>query len=46
MEAWRIIFRDGFAPSLSTKGLLALREGLLSDAPTGITFKKERGPSS
>ncbi|CAN5517278.1 hypothetical protein BH11PLA2_BH11PLA2_09500 [soil metagenome] len=31
MESWRIIFRDGFAPSLSTKGLLALRDGLHSD---------------
>jgi hypothetical protein len=31
MEAWRSIWRDGFTPSLSTRGLLALREGLAED---------------
>jgi hypothetical protein len=31
MEAWRIIWRDGFAPVLSTKGLLAMRDGLARD---------------
>lgn len=33
MELWRATFRDGFAPSLSTIGLLALREALWRDDP-------------
>lgn len=31
MESWQIVWRDGFVPSLSTAGLLALREALLQD---------------
>ena len=33
MESWRKVFRDGFAPVLSTKGLEALRDALKSDDP-------------
>ncbi len=31
MELWRRVFREGFAPQLSTSGLEALRLALLSD---------------
>ena len=31
IESWRMVWREGFAPVLSTAGLLALREALLSD---------------
>jgi len=31
MEAWRKVWREGLAPLLSTKGLQALRRGLLRD---------------
>ena len=31
MESWRLVFRDGFAPSLPTKGLAALAEALRTD---------------
>jgi hypothetical protein len=31
MERWRTVFRDGFEPSLTTVGLLALREALRND---------------
>jgi hypothetical protein len=31
MESWRIVWREGLAPLLSTKGLQALRRGLLRD---------------
>jgi len=31
METWRRVFRDGFAPHLSTAGLLALRAALERD---------------
>jgi hypothetical protein len=33
MESWRLVWRDGFVPELSTSGLLALREALLADDP-------------
>ena len=33
MESWRTIWRDGFVPVLSTRGLVALREALESDDP-------------
>lgn len=33
MESWRLVFRDGFVPVLSTDGLTALREALKSDDP-------------
>ena len=33
MESWRIVWRDGFVPVLSTAGLLALRAALDSDDP-------------
>lgn len=31
MESWRKVWREGFAPVLSTSGLLALRVGLTTD---------------
>ncbi len=31
MEAWRKVWRDGLSPLLSTKGLQALKRGLLRD---------------
>lgn len=31
MESWRLIWREGFAPGLPTRGLQALAEALLSD---------------
>lgn len=33
MESWRKVFRDGFAPQISTEGLEALREALETDDP-------------
>lgn len=33
MEAWRIVWREGFAPGLSVAGLRALRDALASDDP-------------
>ena len=33
LESWRRVWRDGFAPVLSTKGLLALRDALRDDDP-------------
>jgi hypothetical protein len=33
MESWRKVWREGAAPQLSTKGLLALRDALLTDDP-------------
>lgn len=33
MESWRLTWRDGFAPILSTKGLEALADGLRNDDP-------------
>src|SRR3954468_11030481 len=33
MESWRTCWRDGFAPSLSTKALTSLRDALVSDDP-------------
>jgi hypothetical protein len=31
MERWRNVFRNGFAPRISTRGLLALRQALICD---------------
>jgi hypothetical protein len=36
METWRKVWRDGFAPVLSTNGLTALRTALLRDDPALI----------
>jgi hypothetical protein len=33
MESWRWVFRQGFAPLLSTSGLLAMRQKLKTDDP-------------
>lgn len=33
MEAWRLVWRRGLAPELSTAGLEALREALIADDP-------------
>ena len=33
MESWRIVWRNGFVPVLSTAGLLALRDALRTDDP-------------
>ena len=33
MESWRQVFRGGFAPVLSTAGLIALREAIRTDDP-------------
>ena len=33
MESWRIVWRDGFVPVLSTVGLMALRDALRADDP-------------
>jgi hypothetical protein len=33
MESWRIVWRDGFVPVLSTTGLTALRDALRGDDP-------------
>lgn len=33
MESWRLVWRDGFAPVLSTVGLEALRDALERDDP-------------
>ncbi len=41
MESWRLVWRDGFAPALSTRGLEALRDALRDDDPRLI----QRGTS-
>jgi hypothetical protein len=33
MESWRLVWRDGFAPVLSTTGLESLRDALRGDDP-------------
>jgi hypothetical protein len=33
MEAWRVVFRNGFAPGFSTEGLTALKGALERDDP-------------
>ena len=33
MESWRLVWRDGFVPVLSTAGLEALRDALRADDP-------------
>lgn len=33
MERWRVVWRDGFLPSLPTAGLRVLRQALVSDDP-------------
>ena len=33
MESWRMVWRDGFAPLLSTTGLMSLRDALRGDDP-------------
>ncbi len=33
MESWRLVWRDGFVPVISTTGLMALRDALTSDDP-------------
>lgn len=33
MESWRLVWRDGFVPTLSTAGLEALRDALVHDIP-------------
>lgn len=33
MESWRQVWRNGFAPSISTPGLVALRDALVKDDP-------------
>lgn len=33
MESWRMVWRDGMVPSLSTAGLVALRDALVNDDP-------------
>jgi len=33
MESWRMVWRDGFAPLLSSTGLMALRDALRVDDP-------------
>jgi hypothetical protein len=33
MESWRRVFREGFEPVVSTPGLLALHQALLTDDP-------------
>ena len=33
MESWRIVWRDGFVPVISTAGLTALRDALRGDDP-------------
>ncbi len=33
MESWRLVFRDGFVPVLSTAGLIAVRDALRTDDP-------------
>ena len=33
LESWRTVWRDGFAPSLSTEGLQALKNALETDDP-------------
>lgn len=33
LEAWRIVFRRGFAPLFELRGLLALRDALEADSP-------------
>ena len=33
MESWRLVWREGFVPVISTAGLQALREALLGDDP-------------
>lgn len=33
MESWRKVWRDGFAPCISTDGLVALRDALASGDP-------------
>jgi len=34
MESWRLVWRDGFVPVLSTAGLEALRDALARDDPS------------
>lgn len=33
MESWRLVWRDGFVPVLSTKGLETLRDAMAGDDP-------------
>ena len=33
MESWRLVWRDGFVPVVSTTGLMALRDALRQDDP-------------
>lgn len=33
MESWRLVWREGFGKVLPTKGLIALREALITDDP-------------
>ena len=33
MESWRMVWRDGFLPTLSTEGLVSLRDALVTDDP-------------
>jgi hypothetical protein len=33
LESWRRVFREGLEPVVSTPGLLALRQALLTDDP-------------
>jgi hypothetical protein len=33
LESWRVVWRSGFAPLISTAGLLALRRALTADDP-------------
>ena len=33
MESWRLVWRDGLVPTLSTSGLTALRDALVRDDP-------------
>jgi len=35
MESWRLVWRDGFVPLLSTAALQSLRDGLAKDDPPG-----------
>jgi len=36
LESWRKCWREGFAPTISTRGLLALKKGLERDDPALI----------
>lgn len=33
MESWRMVWRDGFLPTLATEGLVSLRDALVTDDP-------------